>query len=171
MSKGMTHIYTGEGKGKTTAATGLAVRALGQRQRVGFFQFLKNGISGEVVSLAKLGAITVCPETKKFIWNMDEDERAACAQKQQETFRRAIAMADQFDLIVLDEVISAVDAGLLGAEEVLDFIKNRPENLELVLTGRGDISPFRDCCDYITEMKLVAHPFEKGQTARKGIEF
>lgn len=173
--KSYVHIYTGEGKGKTTASAGLAARALGRGLRVGFFQFLKSGksgISGEVLSLAKLGAITVSPETSKFIWEMDEEERAACAKKQRETLARAIKMAPGFDLLVLDEAVCALEAGMLTAEELCDFIANRPEGLELVLTGRGNIEPLRGVCDYITEMRLLSHPFENcRQGPRKGIEF
>lgn len=175
MSKSYVHIYTGEGKGKTTAAAGLAVRALGRGLRVGFFQFLKSGrsgISGEVLSLAKLGAITVSPEVPKFIWEMDEDEKAACDQKQRETLERAIGMAGSFDVLVLDEAVCALTEGMLDAGTLRTFIENRPAGLELVLTGRGDIEPIRDKCDYITEMKMISHPFEScRQGPRKGIEF
>lgn len=178
MSKGLVHIYTGDGKGKTTASVGLAARALGRGLRVGFFQFLKNGISGEVVSLAKLGAITACPETQKFIWDMDERERDSCGKKQRETFKQAVSMADRFDLLVLDEVITAVDLGFLDSAQVRTFIEDRPESLELALTGRcgrcdGEscAKTLLDCCDYFTEMKMVRHPFDEGQEARKGIEF
>lgn len=175
MSKSYVHLYTGEGKGKTSAAAGLAARALGQGLRVGFFQFLKSGacgISGEVVSLAKLGAVTVSPETPKFVWDMDEEEKAACRKQQQETLARAAKMAESFDLLVLDEAVCALTAGMLTAGELCGFIENRPPALELVLTGRGDIEPLRGKCDYITEMKLHSHPFvECSQGPRRGIEF
>lgn len=175
MDKGYVHLYTGDGKGKTTAAAGLAARALGRGLRVGFFQFLKSGrsgISGEVLSLAKLGAITVSPETEKFVWDMDGDEKAACGEKQRETLARAEKMAGSFDLLVLDEAVCALDCGMLSAEELCGFIENKPAGLELVLTGRGDIDPLRGHCDYITKMRLIAHPFERcKQGPRKGIEF
>lgn len=166
------HLYTGEGKGKTTAGVGLATRALGQGLRVGFFQFMKAGLSGEVVSLAKLGATVVSPSMgTKFVWDMDDTEKAACATLQQETFARARQAAQDLDLLVLDEAISACDTGMLSYEEVAGFIQNRPKGLELALTGRGDIAPLLPLADYCTEMKLHAHPYEKGRGPRKGVEF
>ncbi len=174
MSKSCVHIYTGEGKGKTTAAAGLAARAAGQGLRVGFFQFLKSGklgISGEVISLSKLGVLAVSPPCDGFVWQMDEEALAACKAQQKATFERAVKLAPELDLLVLDEAVCALDAGMLDAENVRAFLQNRPEGLEVVLTGRGDITALCDVCDYITEMRPLAHPCEKGVGARRGIEY
>lgn len=172
MQDGCVHVYTGAGKGKTTAAAGLAARAAGQGLRVGFFQFLKNGVSGEVISLAKLGVQVVSPQGGgKFVWEMDEAEKRACAQKQSETLARAAEMAERLDVLVLDEAIAAMDAGVLDEGEVTAFVKNRPRGLELVLTGRGASAELLQQADYVTEMQQVAHPYEAGRKARRGIEY
>lgn len=172
MAKGMVHVYTGDGKGKTTAAAGLAARALGQGLRVAFFQFLKTGLSGEVISLAQLGAEVFAPQgSGKFVWEMDDVEKAACAQQQQSTMERAFDMAPEFDLLVLDEVVCAVEAGLLALEDLRQLLEDRPEELEVVLTGRGADEELLQLGDYVTEMKMLAHPFELGQAARRGVEF
>ena len=172
MEQACVHIYTGNGKGKTTAAAGLAARALGQGLRVGFFQFLKNGMSGETISLAKLGAVVVSPMgSGKFLWDMNQEEKAACAAKQDETLARAIEMAPGFDLLVLDEVICAVEAGVLSRQKLVSFIENKPAALELVLTGRGECTGLLELADYVTEMGEKAHPYNKGLAARKGVEF
>lgn len=172
MQKSCVHVYTGNGKGKTSAAAGLAARAAGQGLRVGFFQFMKGGVSGELISLAKLGITVVSPQgSKKFVWNMDEGEKQDYAKQQQQTFERAVEMAPQFDLLVMDELVSCVESGMVPVEQVEDFVKNRPEGLELVMTGRDPGQRLLALCDYITEMRMVAHPYEKGMPARKGIEF
>lgn len=176
MKKGFVHVYTGDGKGKSTAATGLATRAAGQGLKVAFFQFMKNGISGETVSLAKLGVEVFSPQGKgKFIWEMDAEEKAEYAKKQAETLERAIDMAPDFDLLVLDEAVCAMDAELIDSDKLFAFLRERPAGLEVVLTGRCKNEELEEqligIADYCTEMGMVCHPFEDGQDARRGIEF
>lgn len=172
MSNGLVHIYCGDGKGKTTAAAGLAVRALGSGKKVLFSQFLKNGSSGEVEMLKKLGACVLHDfGINKFSFNMTDEEKAECLETNNQLLTKIIQNAAHYDLIVLDEIIGTCGCGLVSGEKLLAFLKSRPENAEIVLTGRN---PSPELCveaDYITEMKKVAHPYEKGIPARKGIEF
>ncbi len=170
--KGRIHIYTGDGKGKSTAGIGLCTRAVGSGLRVAFFQFLKTGRSGEIASLEKLGVQVEVAVCQKFIWNMDEAEKAACAAATREVFAHAVEAAGGVDLLVMDEAISAASSGLLPLEELLAFIRQKPPALELVLTGRGDCTALRPYADYFTEMRMIAHPYEsEGLAARKGVEF
>lgn len=172
MAKGLVHIYTGDGKGKTTAAAGLCARALGQGLRVGFFQFLKSGRSGEVDSLQKLGAqVGAAEDSGKFIWNMTEAEKEACATAQAIHLQKAAKAMPTLDLLVLDEAIGACGAGMLKEEDLLALLAAKPEHLEVVLTGRNASEALRNAADYITEMRAVRHPFDEGQVARRGIEF
>lgn len=172
MDNGLVHIYCGDGKGKTTAAAGLAVRALGTGKKVLFSQFLKNGSSGEVEMLKKLGA-SVMYEFKinKFTFNMTDDEKAECLKANNRLLSKIIEDAAYYDLIVLDEIIGTCGCGLVSTEKLMAFLKKRPHNVEIVLTGRNPSPELCGEADYITEMKKVAHPYEKGIPARKGIEF
>ena len=171
MDRAFVHIYTGDGKGKTTAAVGLSVRAVASGLRVGFYQFLKNGKSAELEALKQLGIAVNAPQSGKFIWDMDEKEKEACAFVQQELLRKAQQAANDLDLLVLDEVICAGNTGMLPQEQLLGFIKARPATLELVMTGRGAGPNLLALADYATEMRLLAHPYEKNVPARRGIEF
>ena len=172
MDKGFVHIYTGEGKGKTTAGVGLCVRASQSGMRVAFVQMLKSGASAEVAGLEKLGVDAFSARCRKFIWQMDEAEKARCRKDHEALFEKVRKMAFDYDLMVLDEAISALACGLLDEEKLIGFLFERPETLEVVLTGRGGCEGLKPYADYYTEMKMVAHPFEtEGQAARKGIEF
>lgn len=168
----MIHIYTGDGKGKTTASAGLATRALGRNLRVGFFSFLKDELSGEMIALQKLGALTQLPEgSYGFVWNMTDEQKAACAAAQQALFAKAQALANELDLLVLDEAVCALDTGMLDRKELFSFLLNLPSHLEVVLTGRGADVELCALADYVTEMTARKHPFDKGADARIGIEY
>ncbi len=171
MEKGRVHIYTGDGKGKTTAAIGLCVRALGSGLRVAFLQFLKMGNSAEVVSLQKLGAQTESTQTQKFIWDMNEEEAAECRQKHEELLKKAYDISEKVDLMVLDEVFAALSTNMLKEEQILEFIDKKPKGMELVLTGRDVPASVSEKADYLTDMKCVKHPFTEGVAAREGIEY
>lgn len=171
---GLIHIYCGDGKGKTTASVGLAVRAAGAGQRVLFVQFFKNGSSSEIQALEGLdGVQTLFCETRfGFYKYMDEQtrERARCAYSA--LLKTAIAQADgSLQLLVLDEVISACNHGMVPEETLLDFLQNKPEQLEVVLTGRNPPAALLDAADYVTEMRKIKHPYDRGIQARRGIEF
>ncbi|MCR5601822.1 MAG: cob(I)yrinic acid a,c-diamide adenosyltransferase [Ruminococcus sp.] len=171
----MIHIYYGNGKGKTTAAVGLAVRAVGAGMNVGFFQFLKNGNSSEISVLKSLGSIAVmcCEECNKFTFAMNEGEKRAVTHKHTEMLKKASAMIESGDvqLIVLDEFIDAYNKKMIDTDLAERFISDTAKKCEVVMTGREPSEMFRGNADYITEMSAVKHPYEKGITARKGIEY
>ena len=169
----MIQIYCGEGKGKTTCAVGLSVRAAGRGRRVVFTQFLKGANSGERAVLQTLPTLTLpeLPEKVKFTFVMDEGERAEEAARQTARFRQAAALAQGADLLVLDELCAALNAGMVPLEEVLAFLDGIPDTLEVVITGRNPPSELMERADYITEMQKRKHPFDRGIRAREGIEW
>lgn len=174
--RGLIHIYTGEGKGKTTAAVGLGVRACGQGMRVLMVQFLKGMPTGEMYSLKKLEPGFVLhrgTETKKFTWQMTDEEKAQAAAEQREIFDYAVSAAQngECDLLIMDEVMGTLSTGMIEKERLLRFISHKPEKLELVLTGRDAPLELSSVADYVSEISAVKHPDRKGISARKGIEF
>lgn len=170
--KGLIHIYCGDGKGKTTAAAGLAARAAGDGLRVLFMQFMKNGRTGELASFEALDNITVWQgeKTAKFSWNMDEREKEEAKRVQQENFDEAAARAGEYDMLVLDEAVGACCGGFLDEKRLCAFLDEKPEGLEVVLTGRNPSEELLSRADYVSEIKKVRHPYDKGIQARKGIE-
>lgn len=171
----MIHIYYGNGKGKTTAAVGLAVRAAGAGLKVGFFQFLKNGTSSEISILEKIENISVscCKECNKFTFAMNEQEKQAVADSHTAMLRKAMDMIgkNEVQLVVLDEFLDAYNKQLLDTGLADLFICETAHKCEVVMTGREPSDRFKENADYLTEMSAVKHPYEKGITARKGIEY
>lgn len=170
--KGMVHIYCGDGKGKTTAAMGLAVRAAGNGLKVLILQFLKNGKTGELAALEKLETVDVMRGKggMKFTFRMNEAEKAEALRVHMENLQKVMDLAENYDMVILDEAIGACGCGLLDKELLCRFIDNRPENLEVVLTGRNPAQELLDRADYISEIKKIRHPYDKGIQARGGIE-
>ena len=174
----MIHIYFGEGKGKTTAAAGLAVRAAGRGRRVIFAQFLKGRETGGIAPLEKLGVEIIRSGKEKpcFSWEMTEEQKAAYRIVQAELFgkvKESLCGESHTDLLILDEVLNAIskEHELLDEKALIDFLDTIPENLEIVLTGRPAPRWLLAKADYITEMKKHKHPYDNGVGARKGIEF
>lgn len=169
------HLYCGEGKGKTTAAVGLAVRCCGHGGKVVLAQFLKDGASGECRTLAKLEHVTLLAANpvRKFSFQMTEEEKQRTADAVQRTFAAATgyAVRENARLLVLDEVCAAISCGFLDEQAVLDFLDSRPDTLEVVLTGRGPSEELQKRADYITEMVKLRHPFDDGTGAREGVEW
>lgn len=175
MNKGLIHIYHGDGKGKTTAAMGLALRAAGNGWNVGIVQFLKGGPSGEIAPLEALPGVSILrgkPGTK-FSFQMSEEEKAATRALHMAHLDEVIQNAQNgaYDLLVFDEALGACACGLLDEAALIHFLQNKPEALEVVLTGRGPSEALLQTADYVTEMVMRKHPFEQGVPARKGIEF
>lgn len=172
---GLIHIYCGDGKGKTTAAIGQAVRAAGRGKKVLAARFLKTDDSGEVSVLQNISGITVipCDRTFGFVFRMKEEEKAEAAQYFTERFRKSIRQAIDggCDMLILDEIMASCNYGMVPEEEVIAFLKNKPEKLEVIMTGRGPSEELMELADYVTEMKMVKHPFTKGIPAREGIEY
>lgn len=175
MKQGLVQIYSGEGKGKTTAAAGLAMRASGRGLGVIFIQFLKSGDSGEIHCIRKnIPGIEVLSLNSqgKFIWNMNETELEGLKNETREGFDRAadIARNGLCDLLILDEIFGALGNGFITIDEILKLIRNRSSGTELVLTGRGAPPEIIEAADLVTEMKKIKHPFDSGIDARRGIE-
>ena len=170
MQKGFLHLYWGDGKGKTTAAMGLALRALGQGKRVVIVQFLKGGPSGEIPLLESLGATVYRGKAgQKFVFQMNEAEKDAARAVQNANL--AAAMAEEADLLILDEAGSAWELGMIDKERLRYAVLQRPEAQECVLTAHAAPQWMLDAADYSTEMKCLRHPFQRGVAARKGIEY
>ena len=162
MEQGMIHIYCGDGKGKTTAAIGLAVRAAGCGMKVLFARFLKNEDSGELKVLDSVPEIEVLHLERSygFFNTLTEKER----------IKERIA-GGEFRVLVIDEFMAAYRYGLIGREDALGFLEGKPEALEVVLTGRDPAPELTALADYVSEIRKVKHPFDQGILARKGIEY
>lgn len=171
---GLIHIYCGDGKGKTTAAVGLAVRCAGRGNKVLLVQFLKSRDSGELYSLAKLPDIEVMrgKESKKFTFQMNEEEKHALFIEHNKMFEQVLAKIKNggYSLLILDEVIGALNAKVFEMPKLIEFLRHKPENLEVVLTGRNPAPELVEIADYVSEMRKVKHPMDKGIMAREGIE-
>ncbi|MBQ2278720.1 MAG: cob(I)yrinic acid a,c-diamide adenosyltransferase [Clostridia bacterium] len=168
----MIHLYCGDGKGKTTAACGLAVRAAGSGMRVLFVQFFKSGKSSEVTALEKLGIITAHPGVHYGRYkSLDEERKAEVRDSYGELLNDVIAHAAEYDLIVLDEAVSTYGYAMINREQLMEFLRQEGSRREIVLTGRNPLPELTDAADYVTEMKKVKHPFDGGIAARPGIEY
>lgn len=170
---GLIHIYCGDGKGKTTAAIGLAIRAAGAGKRVVFAQFLKDGSSSEISVLKAAGNIQAvhCNTVRGFWKRMDDVQKAKASKDYTSFLAEIIMLAKDVDLLVLDEIISACNHGTVTEAAVLDFLRDKPNNLEVALTGRNPSEALLDLADYVSEIKKVKHPYDCGIAAREGIEF
>ncbi|MBI3398410.1 MAG: cob(I)yrinic acid a,c-diamide adenosyltransferase [Deltaproteobacteria bacterium] len=176
MQKGLIHIYTGEGKGKTTAAIGLAVRAAGQGSKVLFVQFFKvdNALSGEKEIFKNIPQIELLRSNVRHpIFTKEKTDRELVKKSIADTFEAVKKRIDKgnMNLLVLDEINSVIAGGWLDMNEMIDFLQNRPEGLEVVLTGRDAAVELVKMADYVTEMLKIKHPFDNGIKARKGIEY
>jgi cob(I)alamin adenosyltransferase len=175
MKRGLVQVYTGDGKGKTTAAAGLALRAAGRGLKVIFIQFLKSSDSGEVMliekSIPEIQVKRFCSQ-EKFIWNMDKDEREILKSDTRRGFDEALVIAAEgdSDILILDEIFGSCMNGFITADEILDLIKKKSTEMELVLTGRDAPREIIEAADLVTEMKNIKHPFDAGIQFRDGIE-
>ena len=175
---GLVLVHTGEGKGKTTAAIGLAVRAWGDGFRILILQFIKGSWKyGELAALKALaeidGRIEIRPSGIGFTRKATAEEMTTHRKKAQAALQEAASemTSGQWDMIILDEINYALNFGLLEEQEVLELLSQKPADLHLVLTGRDALPAVIDRADLVTEMRLIKHPFQKGIRAQKGIEF
>lgn len=170
---GLIHLYCGDGKGKTTAALGLTIRAAGAGKQVVFTQFFKDGSSSEMEPLAALPGVLVfhADTVRGFYRNMTPSQREQAGKDYTALFRQVTQAAQEADLLILDEIVSACNRGVVPEKLVTDFLWEKPARLEVVLTGRNPSAALLELADYITEMRKLRHPFDRGIGARKGIEF
>ena len=168
---GLVHIYTGNGKGKTTAALGLALRMLGNGGKVMIIQFMKAPkVYGEYFMSEKCGYSLEVYGLPKFVHGEPEEDDIEAARKALEKAKKA-ASSGEWDLVVLDELCVALGFEMLSVEDVRELIKNKAPHTELVLTGRYCPEELFKLADYVTEMKEIKHPYQKETTARRGIEY
>ena len=169
----MIHVYCGDGKGKTTAALGLILRHVGAGGRAVLAQFLKSAPTGELATLERLGVPVYRNELPHgFFPNMSEETKTKVRELHDRTLAEVtrLARANECSLLVLDELNAALTLELIDREAVRALLNNHGE-AELVITGRDPCAEVLEQADYVTEMKLVKHPYEKGVKARKGIEY
>jgi len=170
---GKIELYTGDGKGKTTAAAGLALRMMGNGYRVLFVQFMKSGPSGEIPMLQSCGGdkfrLLRRWDGSFIIAEPNESQVKMCRRLWQE-FQEALGQS-RYEMLVLDEVVVALHYGLIDESELLRFLKERPADMEVVMTGRWATEKLIEASDLVTEMQKVKHYYDLGVMARKGIEF
>jgi len=172
MEKGYIHVYTGPGKGKTTAAIGLGMRAAGAGLKVYMIQFMKGRRYSELESIDKIPNFTLVQHGRDEFVNKDNPEQIDIDLAQKGfVHAKEVIKEGKYDLIILDEINVAVDFNLIDIHDVLKLIKEKPEKLELVLTGRYAHPEITRHADYVTEMLEIKHPYQYGVTARKGIDF
>ena len=184
---GLVHVVTGDGKGKTTSSLGLAVRALGSNLKVYMVQFLKSGTTGEIYTIQKhlpgmnimqfgVDAVKERQENldafrdkgSKFVFNPDEEEKGAAIMGFEHA--KKVIKSGEYDLVILDEINVVLDKGIIPIKEVLELMENHG-NVELYFTGRDAPQEIIDKADYVSVVKGIKHPWQRGIKARKGIEF
>ena len=175
MLKGLVIIYTGEGKGKTTAALGLVLRAVGYKRKCLIVQFGKVWFTGEIAGIKKLAPLVKIIQGGKGFVKILGDKLPFLQHKKaaKETFDLLYkeVVSNKWDVVVADEIVGAVSAGLLPLSRVVKLIQGKPENLDLVLTGHHAPDRLINMADLATEMREIKHPFQKGDLAKRGIDF
>jgi len=168
--KGLVHVYTGDGKGKTTAALGLAMRAVGQGMKVAFIQFVKGEPCGEHLFVKQYRPFEI---VQISIGDSFRKSKEQLGQEAQQTLAYATQeiLSKKYDLVVLDEIFAAISQGLITVKQVQELLDSKPASVELVLTGRNAPSEIAQRADLVTEMLMIKHPFTDGTTARRGIEY
>ena len=178
---GLIHIYCGDGKGKSTAAIGLTIRAVGSGMKVIFSQFMKNNNSSEIQILKGIDNVTIA-HTKNsfgFPFQMTDEEKQSAKNEYRELFHyvtelaRAKCMENSMNLVllVMDELISAYNLDFVESDIVLNFLETKPKNLEVVMTGREPNEKLKELASYISYIQMEKHPFEQGIPSRRGIEW
>lgn len=173
--KGYVHIYHGDGKGKTTCGMGLCCRAAGAGKRVLIYQFMKDGDGNERRILEPMPGVTFAGEKRpvRFSFQMNRAKKEAEQEHYVREFSHVVdeALSGNYDVLFLDEILYAIKAGLLKEKLLLDFLDQKPEGLEVVLTGRDPSEDVIVRADYISRIVKEKHPYEKGVAARAGIEY
>ncbi|WP_026477743.1 cob(I)yrinic acid a,c-diamide adenosyltransferase [Alkaliphilus transvaalensis] len=172
---GLIHIYTGDGKGKTTAAIGQGTRTAGGGYKVLMTQFLKGDDTGEINSIEKMAPnfkIKRFAGIRNFYRNLSDEgkQQVKVEAKEGIAYIKKALQEETYNLIIMDEIMAVLYNEILEVTEVVDLLKSKPEHVEMILTGRNAPIELVELADYVTEMKMIKHPFQKGIYARKGIE-
>lgn len=176
MELGLIHIYCGNGKGKTTAAMGLGMRACGRGYKVLLTQFLKDNNTGELKSIEKLSDnfhVFLGVPMKRFFNYLSEEDKLEVIKEHRERFEKVTkkAVEEKYDLLIMDEIMASLNYGILELDKVVEFLENKPKNLEVVLTGRNPDKKLIDLAHYVSEINPIKHPYEQSKIpARVGIE-
>lgn len=172
---GLIHLYCGDGKGKTTAAMGLILRAIGYGYQTAVVQFLKDGNSSELKALKAFSNVRILSgkDVKGFTFSMTEEEKERVRCCLERHFTQAVAWCREnlVDVLLLDEIIDAVNMGFIEQQELMDFLQTKPTGLEVIMTGRNPKSCFVDISDYYSNVQKIKHPYDRGIAARAGIEW
>ncbi|WP_454053343.1 cob(I)yrinic acid a,c-diamide adenosyltransferase [Clostridium sp. Marseille-Q7071] len=176
LKEGYIQIYTGNGKGKTTAAVGLATRAAGNEFKVTMVQFLKSGSTGELESAKKLSTyfnIYRFEKPRGFFWTLNDEQKAELKEEIQEAYKFCLKVMEdkQCDILIMDEIMGALGNGLVSEEQLLELMDKKPKDIELIMTGRNVPKRIMEKANLVTEMKDIKHYFNEGVPARKGVEF
>ena len=176
LQNGMIQVYTGNGKGKTTAAIGQGIRAYGNGLKIVMIQFLKSNETGELNVLRELGdnfKLVRLEKKRGFVWNLNNEEIEVLKKEviEEYNYARDILRNDLCDVLILDEIMGALKNNFLTEENVLELLKLKKNNVEIILTGREVPEKILNHADLVTEMKEIKHYFSKGVNARKGIEY
>jgi len=173
LEKGLVQVYTGNGKGKSSAAFGLALRAIGRGLKVYIVQFIKGGFDyGELYIVDRLPNLKLKAFGRgKFVTEKPPDKVDAELAEEALALAEKVVKSGEYDIVILDEINVALSLKLISLEEVLELIRNKPKHVELVLTGRNVPNEIIEAADLVTEMREVKHPYNKGFQARKGIEY
>jgi cob(I)alamin adenosyltransferase len=172
---GLIQVYTGSGKGKTTAALGQGLRAAGRGLRVYMVQFLKNRTCGELEAVKTLHPnfqILRFESPKGFFWTLNDDEKSTlkCEIEQALNYVRQVLDRAECDILILDEIMAVIKNGLVTESCILELLNNKPENIEIILTGRDAPATIIEAAHLVTSMECVKHPYNLGIPAREGIE-
>lgn len=172
LGRGRIIVHTGDGKGKTTAAFGAAMRASGHGQKVAVVQFIKgNWDYGEVRAAEKCANILVTRIGSGFTWLAKDPSEPRALAREAWRVSREMALSDHYDLLILDELNHAVSEGYVEVDEVLGLLADRPSRLSIIITGRDAKQEIIDAADTATDMRCLKHAFTQGVPARRGIEY
>ena len=173
LEKGLVQVYTGNGKGKTSAAFGLALRAAGRGLKVYIIQFIKGGFDyGELYSVKNLPNLSLTAFGRgRFITEPQPPKEDLQLAREGFEFAKKIVNSSEYDMIVLDEINVVMHLKMIDIEDVVKLINGKPKHVELILTGRNAPARIIEIADLVTEMKEVRHPYARGVPSRKGIEF
>jgi cob(I)alamin adenosyltransferase len=176
MNLGLIQVYCGEGKGKTTAAIGQGIRAIGQSMKVIMIQFLKSSSTGELQTLKKLEPdfkVFRFEKPRDFFWNLTEEEKKELRTEiiNGLNFAKKVLDTRECDILILDEILAVIENNLVAEKEICDLLDHKPEGIEIILTGRKLTQGIKERANYISEIQEERHPMNQGIEARKGVEF